>query len=640
MPMKKVYEYVVRVFQNLNSLLMVVFIAFILDPIIFNPFLTKEIEASFLGVIIFGFLSLLKIFYYSGIYGSFIDIATNEQCILDFGQFVNNAKKYWKIYLLISLFHLGIHFFSFSYLSTFGEVSVMNLRVWLDFFFICLFVYFFIFKKYGKPLKIFERNFYRSVEIFFAFTVSVVFNILFLKLVSMHFNENFFLFRIEIFILKYIHFFIFFYLTLVFLSKYPQGKQSISPANEIYLIAPPGGAVAMGVISSFVRFYPPAFSVLKLLTPSKYKIKEFNQVFWKERYYASNKLVAITYLTSNAPEAYKIAKEFRQRGSTVIMGGVHATFLSDEALDYCDSVVIGEAEGVWQRILDDYEKGRLKKKYRGTFDENYFDVVHQNRKDLSYKDIARYLQTTRGCKFNCDFCVIPSVSGKKIRSAPIPEMIELIDSIKQKCKLFLFLDDNIVADASYAKSFFKALEPLKIKWFASSSIDIAKDGQLLELAKKSGCSQLLIGYEISDYSAQVAAGKFSMAKDYRELTKRIKNQGISIKGHFIYGYDSDNLKSLLDLWRFCFAIRPNTTIVSLLTPFPGSRMFDRLIKENRILNLNWRNYAVNHLVFEPLKFSRRLCNIFYPIIYFVFLSTTSTLGFFVLLFITAVIIFF
>lgn len=373
-------------------------------------------------------------------------------------------------------------------------------------------------------------------------------------------------------------------------------------SKELYLISPvwPG---PLGQITSFIAgAYPAVFAVLRALTPKGYIIKEFNGLAWKDWYYASDKLVAITCYSSNSYLAYKIAKEFKKRGSIVIMGGSHVIYNSDEALEFCDSVVVGEVEWLWPQIIADYENGCLKPKYFGPPLDDFYSPVHKALLAMPPDIIVNCLETTRGCKYNCEFCSIPPLSGNKIRHRPIGQFIELVEKAKSHSRRLFFLDNNIFADPVYSKELFRRLIPLKIEWSSASSIDIATDSEALCLAKESGCSHLLIGYEIVAQSRQEnKEAKLGFAKDYLELTKKIAGAGIKVKAHFIFGFEGDDLKYLRELAGFCFKLNAQYALISALTPFPGTRLYQSFFAQGRITNLNWRQYDCHHLVFKHPK---------------------------------------
>ncbi|MBI3617011.1 MAG: cobalamin B12-binding domain-containing protein [Candidatus Omnitrophica bacterium] len=381
-----------------------------------------------------------------------------------------------------------------------------------------------------------------------------------------------------------------------------------------------------------MRNYPPLFTVLKALTPKTYNFVEFNRCFWQRRYWRADKLVAISCYTSNCYEAYKIAKEFKKRGSKVVMGGPHVTFLPDEALVYCDSVVIGEAEGVWEDVIKDYENNSLKPVYSGVAKEDFYTKTHAELMNSPPEIIRDFLELTRGCKYQCHFCTIPLLSGGKVRKTPIPELVELFKRVRTKHKYIALLDNNIYNDPAYSKQLFEALKPLGIKWQSFCTIDIAKNKEAVRLAKESGCSMLCFGYEIFGGSLEDQnRGKLAMVDRYLEYSRIIQKAGIKIRGNFIYGWDSDNIKSLFKIWKFAFRLRPFLTVIAFLTPLPGSQLYYTMLKEDRLTNLNWRQYDCLDLVFDHKSISHTfLPKIFLRAIPLFLVITTSQTGWFMI----------
>ncbi len=565
----------------------------------------------------------VKIYLYSGLYGILIEMIANQEKIFHLRSFHRNVKEYWQVYLLLSNIPFLIHFLIFSIFPPL-KISIYYFYAYLNLFVLYLLANWIIKTKYLHPLKITVRGIQVRIKdagILTAFFVIPVFLCYWAEMSKAGWLD---LKNLALFISQYIQFLSFLYLGSLILDQYKEVKSQFEPAKELILVYPLGPAVLEAIGSLFMRFNPPIFVVLKALTPKHYKITEYNRVFFRKRYYDHNKLVAITCFTSNCPEAYKIAKEFRKRGCRVIMGGPHVTYLPDEALEFCDSVVVGDAEGVWKQIIKDYEENDLKKKYYGAAVEADHTQVHQELLNSPPGVIKDYLETSHGCKFQCHFCTIPGLSEGKVRNKPIEEIVSLIEKIKHRYRHVSFIDNNIYNDPAYARELFKALKPLKVKWATQCTIDIAKNDETLKLAKESGCSGFLFGYEIFGSSQEKAqGGKFAMAQKYRQFTQKVKELGIQIKAHFIFGYDSDNIKSLFELWRFCLSLKPYFTIISLLTPLPGSRLYFEMLKENRITNLNWRNYACHSIVFKHKHLNQVVFSNLYFLIHVFFLVTTS-----------------
>ncbi|MBU1997342.1 MAG: radical SAM protein, partial [Candidatus Omnitrophica bacterium] len=320
------------------------------------------------------------------------------------------------------------------------------------------------------------------------------------------------------------------------------------------------------------------------------------------------------------------AKGFKDAGSKVIMGGPHISCLPDEALEYCDSVVIGDCESVWLEIIQDYENDCLKQKYFKPVTEEDHHTVNVALLDLSPKDIAGYLEATRGCKFQCDFCSVPYLSNATIYKRPIEDVIALLKKAKTEYKHLGFIDTNLFNNPPYAKELFAEMKKLNITWRMQCTIDIAKDDEALKLAKESGCTSILFGYEIvADSKEKEKKGKYSMADQYIEFTKKIQKLGIKVKAQFIFGFENDTLRNIFDIWKFSLVIMPQFSSTSLLTPLPGSKLYKNFSAENRITNLNWRRYSLSYMVFKHNNFRNSTITRLFPFVYS-FINLTASSG--------------
>lgn len=626
-PFKKIFN----VFTSCLLLITTLFISEMLKDNFILPYF------SALGLACYSFLF---IYACAGIYGTLIELASGESYTLPYQHVFTNANQYFHIlFLLWILPYVSNFFISWIVLTDdfFPPRAVFTHAKPLIYY---IFAYYVIRHKYLLPLKIqpisppstsfswilalsltllVDTSLYYWPLLFPATTIKIAGAISFLQL-----SANYFLFIL---------------ITNLILRKYPQIYQHYDHKNEIYLINPMNGGGLTSLAYRLTPYYPPFFVVLKALTPAHYKLKIFNRVIWKPHYIRPHKLVAITCFTSNCQEAYKIAKMFKKAGSKVIMGGPHVTYLPDEALKFCDSVVIGEAEGVWEDIIKDYETDCLKKEYKGIATERQYDAVHQellNSKPFIIKD---FLETTRGCKFKCHFCTIPGLNDGRLYHKPIKQIVALLKKIKSKYAFIQFIDNNIYSDPAYAKELFKSLKPLKIKWHTQCTIDMAKNTETLKLAKESGCAGLLLGYEINTKSKEkLQGGKFLMAENYLRYTRILQKEKIRIKAHLIFGFDSDSLYSYWDIWKFCWMLKPHIAALSLLTPLPGSQHYYEILRHNRITNLNWKHYTCQNLVIQHPRMNNASIQLtFQPFKIFLFL-TTSSLGH--LLIISSIILFF
>ena len=393
--------------------------------------------------------------------------------------------------------------------------------------------------------------------------------------------------------------------------------------KKLILVNPPFGGIVNGFSARVLKFgYPPILSILESMSPKDYDIVTYNSPFFIKY---EKGLIGITCFTSNAYRAYKYADKFRKKGAKVIMGGCHVMFNVQEALQHCDSVIVGEVESIWREILVDYEKGKLEKIYQGRAEEDFSGYYHEGLLKLEGKKLQNAIQMTRGCSFRCKFCAIPKLYPGKIRRVPIYRVIEELKAAQKKGIRFIqFNDNNIFADPVYAKKIFRALIPLKIRWVALCSINIAKDTQALDLAKKSGCYQLQIGFETINKSVvKDNPGKLNYCDEYLRLINRIKKRKIKIKGTFIVGFDEDTYSSIWKLLIFILKANLNLSLFSVLTPIPGSELFDAYKKEKRITTYNWRKYNAFHVIIKPKRINYYILKLIFPFIRVSFLVTTN-----------------
>ncbi|MCK5259712.1 MAG: B12-binding domain-containing radical SAM protein [Candidatus Omnitrophica bacterium] len=611
-------------FETLNSLPWIIFIAYILNEALqgrLDPFLIV-------------FLAIIKIYLYSGIFGALVEIASGEDLFTGPKRIVHNSNRSWAVYFLLITLPFLIRLALTNIFPFFSVVAPDIFVAHADLFVFYLLAQYFINKKYKGSVQPARQD----ICINFKELCTLV--LLHLIQMAMFYIPRFMpagesIASIARFLSIYLHLLIFLYVTNSLLRKHPEIEKAFTHPKELYLISTAAGKVLNSLIHSLMsRQRPAAFFVLRALTPKTYSIKEFSQLMWHNRYYKENVLVAITCCTANSPESYKIAKEFKERGSTVIMGGPHVSFMPEEALEYCDSVVVGECEGIWSKVLEDYENSCLRKTYLGKPVEDYFSVVHNELLHSPSSAVLGLIETSRGCKFHCHFCSVPVLNPGKVRKAPVDKVVSLIKNMVPRQKGISFNDNNIYNDPAHAKDLFAALKPLKIKWTSFCTLDIAKNDKTLRLAKESGCSFLYLGLET--FSSAVGKdwrGKFAMADHYVQYSKKIKRSGIKIGTNFIFGFDTDSFKSFLSLWKLAFRITPELIGFSLLTPMPGTKLYDDMLSQNRLTNLNWDKYLGSNLVFRhPHLNDFFLSKIYFPFVPLFFFFTASKVGIIIFLF--------
>ena len=312
-------------------------------------------------------------------------------------------------------------------------------------------------------------------------------------------------------------------------------------------------------------------------------------------------MVAITVLTPLAPRAYAIADEYRRRGAKVVMGGFHATWRPEEALGHADAVVSGEAERVWADVVKDAEAGTLRRTYKAD-GRPAADEIPAARRDLldGKYFFTNVIQTTRGCPFDCKFCSVTAFYGGTYRFRPVEEIEEEIHGFTKGAGFILFVDDNIVGNPAYAKRLFSMLKNYKRKWMSQASTTIVKDPELLKLASESGCYGLFMGFEsLNQDNLDMMGKKMNRLGDYADVVARIHDHGIGVHGSFIFGYDHDD-KSVFDtVLDFTVKAKLDAAFMPVLTPFPGTGIYEKLEAEGRIIKRDWSLYDMEHVVFKP-----------------------------------------
>jgi radical SAM superfamily enzyme YgiQ (UPF0313 family) len=313
-------------------------------------------------------------------------------------------------------------------------------------------------------------------------------------------------------------------------------------------------------------------------------------------------LVGLTVITGTAPRAYQLADHFRARGITVVLGGPHVTLLPDEAQRHADSVVVGYAEESWPRLLHDFCNHRLKPRYHQAPD---FQLAGYPFPDRSVLPNRRYLtsdvfEATRGCVHNCSFCVVPAAWGRRPWQKPVDEVVE--DIQRNRARRAIFVDLNLIADRNYAARLFQALIPLKIHWYGLSTTILCDDHELLDLAAVSGCRGLLMGLEsITGESLKRSHKGFNRPDLYPRVVQQLHQRGISLQACFVFGLDDDPPDIFEKTARFAVDAGIDLPRFAVITPFPGTHLFQQLESEGRILTRNWELYDGQHVVFQPAR---------------------------------------
>jgi radical SAM superfamily enzyme YgiQ (UPF0313 family) len=350
-----------------------------------------------------------------------------------------------------------------------------------------------------------------------------------------------------------------------------------------------------------------ALQIIAALTPDNVKVSMVDEHSSDIDFSKGYDLVGISIMTATAKRGYHLAKIFKENGSKVVFGGIHASVMPEEAIKHGDAVVIGEAESSWLNLIEDFNQNALKKYY------------HVEEPDLSKTPLPKRdsridrsvlgikwpgFYTTKGCPYDCEFCSVSSVYGRKIRNLPIPHVIKDIENARSK--VFLSLDDNIAANPKYAKNLFKEMARLNIEWGGQSTVTIAKDGELLHLCRKSGCRGLFIGLEsVSTISMGRMHKTLRSIKENEDAIKKIQDTGIIFHPSFVFGFDDDTKAVFDDTLDFLDRNRITTATFNILTPYPGTKLYRRLKQEGRLISEDWSQYNHSTVMFRPKNMTER-----------------------------------
>ena len=361
----------------------------------------------------------------------------------------------------------------------------------------------------------------------------------------------------------------------------------------------------------------PSLGLLTLagMTPAQHEIAyiEIPNLAEEKTLPDSFDLVAISSYSAQINEAYELARRLREKGIPVVIGGPHVTALPEEALEYCSAVVVGEGEAVWLDVLSDCEGGCLSGIY-GTAD-NGFDLNDAPMPAYELLEIGNYnrltVQTSRGCPHHCEFCGGSVLLTGRYKQKPVAKVLEEIQKIHSiwEHPFIEFADDNSIVDKGYWKELLTALKKKKFRWFTETDLSVSEDEELLTLMRESGCAQVLIGLE-----SPVRAGlhglelnndwKYRHWRKYKDAIKTIQSHGVSVNGCFIIGLDGHTPDIFDQVVAFVRETELYEIQVTLMTPFPGTPLYDRLKQERRILeDRRWDKCTLFDINFKPSHMS-------------------------------------
>ncbi len=324
-------------------------------------------------------------------------------------------------------------------------------------------------------------------------------------------------------------------------------------------------------------------------------------------------LAAISTYTAQARDAYALAERYREVGVTTVIGGLHVTAVPQEALRHCDVVVVGEAELSWLGLLDDFESGRLRRVYEPN--ERQFDLADAPLPRFDLLDPDKYnrltVQTHRGCPWKCEFCASSTVLTPRYNVKPVSKVVEEIRAIKQiwPKPLVEFADDNTFVNKKQSRLLMRALADEGVRWFTETDVSVAEDAELLSLMREAGCVQVLIGFESPNAAGLEGVElnrnwKRRQVDSYKAAIDLIQSHGIAVIGCFVLGLDGDTTDVFDEVWHFVEESGLFQVQITVLTAFPGTPLYARLLEEQRLLDSTaWEKCTLFDVNFRPKQMS-------------------------------------
>ena len=372
--------------------------------------------------------------------------------------------------------------------------------------------------------------------------------------------------------------------------------------------------------------------VIAAYTPPSWEVEIIDEAVMDINFETPCDLVGLSIMTCYAPRAYEIAEEFRKRGKTVILGGVHPTYCPDEALRHCDAIVCGEAEDLWPQVVTDVEAGTLKRIYRMAQFPALNDYIPPRIELLSPDSYMTRLCsfTTRGCHFDCEFCSVSPFNGKTTRRRPVPEVIaelkrakewlrsdivermtrgSLLNALSTSLRIWVgleegsivaFVDDLHNSHRAYCRELWQALKSLNIKWGCQSTLFLGDDPEMVKLAADSGCVSVFVGLEsLSEDSLEETNKGFNQVRKFENQIKMFHDHGIMVNPGIVFGFDNDDESVFETAVDFLTRNRVELAYFNVLTPLPGTALFERYKREGRIFDTDWAKYDGKHVVYKP-----------------------------------------
>jgi radical SAM superfamily enzyme YgiQ (UPF0313 family) len=359
--------------------------------------------------------------------------------------------------------------------------------------------------------------------------------------------------------------------------------------------------------SEFKRVLSPSLSLLTVaaLTPDSHSVYVEDENVSPLDLSDHPDLVGITVNVDTSLRAYDIAQSYRQRGIPVVLGGIHPSANPGQAEQFADAICVGEAEEVWERVLSDTANGKLQKRY---YHEHPADMARTPRPKWELLDTSNYLYTnvvcaSRSCPFACEFCYNScDYIHHQYRNRPLAHVLDEIRSLKTK--QVMFIDDNFIGNPEWTRAFIEAIMPMKLTWHAAVSTNIGQQPDLLDAMQASGCRSLFIGFEsINGDSIHSVGKRQNKVELYDQTIAEIHRRGIMVNASMAFGFDHEDASIFPQTLDWLVRNRVETMTGHILTPYPGTTLYNRLLAENRIIDFDPTHYNTAHVVFQPKRMS-------------------------------------
>jgi len=351
------------------------------------------------------------------------------------------------------------------------------------------------------------------------------------------------------------------------------------------------------------KFQYPCLTLQQIaaITPKEHDVEIVDERYVKIDFNKDYDLVGISCLTYNSIRGYEIAEIFRKKNIPVVLGGYHASLMPEEAIKHADSVVIGEAEHTWPQLLKDLQKGKLKKFYKN---ERVIksDEIPPARHDIGvFTPFSQAVQASRGCPVGCEWCAMNVVEGSTFRARPVEDVIQEMKTIPQKT--IFFADASLTINPKYTKKLFKEMAKLNKKFHCFGNINVlSRDEEFLRLSQQANVERWYLGIEsVSQENINQAGKTTNKVKNYSKAIKKIKDHNMNVTGFFIFGLDYDTPEIFKKTLNAMYKWELDSASFSILTPYPGTRLFERMDKEGRITNYDWSRYEEGKVNYKPMK---------------------------------------